>query len=145
MKFITRDTDYALRALLIMAEFLMLEKNKVTIDEIIDEEPLPKRFLRRIFQRLQKNRILCSYKGKDGGFSFLKAPSKIRIIDVVRIFQGDIDITNCLLKGDICPNTGKCILRKRLKGIGRVLIKELEKITIASLLKESIYAKTKGR
>lgn len=133
MNFIARDTDYAIRALVFMAA--SSGKDVVTVDEIVKEDRLPEKFLRRILQRLAKKKVLRSHKGKRGGFSFLKSPGKIRLTDLIEIFQGKLDFTNCLLKGRICPNVNKCLLRKKLKGICFLVKKELEKITIASLSK----------
>lgn len=135
MKFITRDTDYAIRALVFMIRVSKKKPDRViTVDEIVEEEGLPERFLRRIFQRLAKKKILLSYKGKSGGFSFLAHPDKIRVADIVKIFQGDINFTNCLLKTNICPNIGTCMFRKRLKSVNEMVVRELVKIKISSLL-----------
>ncbi len=135
MKFIIRDTDYAVRTLVFMARSAKKEgKDIITVDDIVEELNLPERFMRKILQRLAKEKILVSYKGKDGGFSFLKSPGQIRLTDIIEIFQGKVDITNCLLKGRVCPDVKRCILRKRLKDIGSSLNRELKKITIGSLL-----------
>lgn len=136
MKFIVRNTDYAIRALVFMArQSIKQGKKVVTVGEIVQEEGLPGRFLRRILQTLAKRGVLVSNKGKKGGFSFLKTPAGIKLTDVMEIFQGKIDITNCLLKGRVCPNTRKCVLRKKLKDINGLVQGELGKITIVSLLK----------
>ena len=134
MNFISRDTDYATRALVYMAKMTKKKKDIFTVDEIVKEEHLPERFLRRILQKLAKKELLCSYKGKEGGFSLLKSPKDIRLTDIIKVFQGDVDLTNCFLKGKICPNIKTCALRKKLKGIGRGLDKQLRAITIASLV-----------
>src|SRR3990167_8442484 len=121
MKFITRDTDYALRALVFMANVSVSEdKRIVTVDEIADGQGLPKRFLRRILQRLAKNKVLTSYKGQDGGFSFLKEPSEIGFVDILEIFQGGIDFTNCQLRGKECLDIDECPLRTRLRGVNQI-------------------------
>ena len=133
MNFISRDTDYAIRALVYMAK--MAKNNNIfTVDEIVREEYLPERFLRRILQKVAKKGLLCSHKGKEGGFSLSKAPKDIRLTDIIKVFQGDVDLTNCFLRGEICPNTRTCALRKKLKEIGRGLDRELRGITIASLV-----------
>ncbi len=137
MKFINRDTDYALRALVYMARLFASEKKKiVTVDEIAEKKELPERFLRRILQRLAKNKILCSYKGQDGGFSFLKQPGEIRFVDIIETFQGGIDFTSCILKGERCLDITNCSLRRKIREINLLVDKKLKGITIASLLKE---------
>jgi len=112
MNFISRDTDYAIRALVFMTR--NPRKCVITVDEIVEEEGLPERFLRRILQNLVKKKILVSHKGKKGGFSFSKSPADIKLTDIIEVFQGKVDLTNCLLKGRICPNVKKCALRKKL-------------------------------
>ena len=134
MNFISRDTDYAVRALTFMAR--PSKKDVVTVDEIVEAEHLPERFLRRILQKLAKRKILSSHKGKKGGFSFLKRPDEIKLTDIIEVFQGNVELTNCLLKGQICPNVKTCPLRKRLTKLGQGVDKELRKINIGLLSKE---------
>jgi Rrf2 family protein len=131
MRFVTRDTDYGIRALIYMAK---LKGGTATVDEMALKGKLPKVFLRRILQKLAEKKILSSYKGKSGGFALLSDPGKLRLTDVMKAFQGDIDLTNCLLKGDICPNKKTCRLRKKIKAINLMVIKELDKITLKSLV-----------
>ena len=134
MRFITRDTDYALRALMFMAGALRQEDKKiVTVEDIVAAERLPRVFLRRILQKLAEKRMLSSYKGKSGGFSFAVPPKKISLADVIIIFQGEIDLTNCFLKGRICPNRSACKIRKKIKTINSNVIEKLDGITIEEL------------
>ncbi|MBU1913400.1 MAG: Rrf2 family transcriptional regulator [Candidatus Omnitrophica bacterium] len=134
MRFITRDTDYALRALLFMARALRHENKKiVTVEDIVAEEKLPRVFLRRILQKLAVKGVLSSYKGKAGGFSFAMVPKKISLADVIIVYQGEIDLTNCFLQGKICPNRTRCKVRKKIKAINAKLIKELGGINIEEL------------
>lgn len=135
MRFVSRDMDYAMQALIFMAGHAGQNNKEVfTVDEIAMQNDLPERFLRRILQRLAKGNILFSYKGKNGGFSFAKSPGDVCFTDVIRIFQGDVDLTNCMLKGISCPNQRRCSLRKRLKKINSLVNRELDSITISSLL-----------
>jgi len=134
MNFISRDTDYAIRALAYMAKMAKKKKDVFTVDEIVKKEHLPERFLRRILQKLAKEGVLRSYKGKEGGFSLARSPRDIRLTDIIKVFQGEVDLTNCFLKGKICPDIKTCALRKKLKEIGRGLDRELKDITITSLV-----------
>jgi len=127
-----------MRALIFMARCVNKDgKDIFTVDEIVEKEDLPGRFLRKILQCLAQKGILSSHKGKDGGFSFLKSPNEIYLLDIVNIFQGKLDLTNCLLKGKVCPNVKKCLLREKLKKVNSLVTEELGKITVASLSKRS--------
>ncbi|MDP2921031.1 MAG: Rrf2 family transcriptional regulator [Candidatus Omnitrophota bacterium] len=134
MRFITRDTDYALRAMILMARALRYKDKKViSVEDIVSGEKLPKVFLRRILQKLAEKKILSSYKGKGGGFSFLISPEKISLADVIKVFQGEIDLTNCFLKGKVCPNRPECRVREKIKAISLRVVKDMDNITIEEM------------
>jgi Rrf2 family protein len=129
MKLITRNTDYALRAIC----YISKNKNIVTVDELVKRLGVPRPFMRKILQQLNKKRILVSSKGQGGGFKLKLLPGEIHIVKIMRIFQGPVGLNGCFLKKDICPNRGKCVLRKKLNSIEENVFKQLKEITIASL------------
>jgi len=130
MKLITRNTDYALRALC----YISKHKNVVTVDELVKKLGVPRSFMRKILQQLNKKRILESFRGQGGGFKLKLSSGRIHIIEIMRIFQGQVALNGCFLKKDVCPNKGKCLLRKKLRFIEVNVFKQLKEITIASLL-----------
>lgn len=131
MKLITRDTDYAIRALCYIAK---QKKKIVSVKELARHLKIPHPFLRKILQRLNKKRLLKSYKGKSGGFMLLKNPQKIFMADLIRIFQGPVRLSGHVFKKSLCPHIGACILKKKLDAIEKYVISELESVTIASLI-----------
>ncbi len=131
MKLITRNTDYALRAICYIAK----QDKLVSVTELVRALGIPRPFMRKILQQLNQNKILESYKGQGGGFKLNLLPKKILIIQIMRIFQGEISLNECFLKKDICPNKGKCILRKKIRLIEDSLLTQLKQINIASLIK----------
>ena len=59
MKFVTRDTDYAIQAILLIAEGSLKEKNKIiSVDSIVDKLGLPKEHLRALLKKLASNPTL---------------------------------------------------------------------------------------
>ena len=131
MKLITRDTDYAVRALCFIAKH---EKGIIAVSELTRNLKTPKPFLRKILQILNKKGLLRSYKGKGGGFMLTIAPDKIFLADLIEIFQGSLKLNECIFKKRICPNINTCKLKKRIDTIQRYVISELKDITLASLL-----------
>ena len=132
MKLITRDTDYAVRALVYIARS---GSRIVTSDELVRKLAIPRPFLRKILQALNRSSILKSYKGQGGGFSLGRRPAGIYLADLIAIFQGKVEINKCLFKKRLCPNRSSCLLRSRINGIERRLLEELNSISIASLLR----------
>jgi Rrf2 family protein len=131
MKLITRDTDYAIRALCFMAEH---RKKRVSVAELVKRLKIPRPFLRKILQILNKKRLLKSYRGQDGGFALALPPNKIFLDKLIEIFQGKFKFNNCILRKNICPEMKTCPLRKKIESIERDLTAELKSISIALLL-----------
>ena len=132
MKLITRDTDYAVRAIAFIAKH---KSELVTAGQLARELNIPRPFLRKLLQKLNKHKLLTSYKGKDGGFELAVPPESIHLTDLIRIFQGNFRINECLFKKKICPNVRMCGLKHRIDGIEKRVARELESITIGKLLK----------
>ena len=132
MKLLTRDTDYAVRSLMYMAK---VKRSSVLVSELTRELKIPKAFLRRILQSLSKKEILDSQKGKGGGFRLKLPPKKIFVIDLIRIFQGDLKINECLFKKNVCPDIKNCSLRRKIKQMEKLVFSELKDVSVASLLK----------
>ena len=132
MKLITRDTDYALRAL----GFISGRRNSiVSVSELVRELRIPRPFLRKILQVLNKEGILESHKGKGGGFRLAVSPKKLYLMDLIQIFQGQFQLNECFFKKAICPDVRTCALKKKIDIIEEQVIRELSTITLASLLK----------
>ncbi len=132
MKLITRDTDYALRALC----FIAGEKDKITpAAGLVKKIKIPRPFLRKLLQALHKKGILNSYKGQGGGFSLNRPADKISLVDLIEIFQGPLKLNECLFKRLPCPNVKTCALKRRIDKIEKYVISELRSINLASLLR----------
>lgn len=132
MKLITRDTDYAIRALTCIAG----EKKKVvTVTELFGKLDMPRAYLRKILQRLNKGGLLKSSKGKGGGFSLACNPRKVTVFSIMEIFQGPFQLSEHIFKGKKCPRIKTCRLKKKLDRIDKTVMQQLKAITISSLMK----------
>ena len=131
MKLITRNTDYALRAICYIAKS---KKKVVSVNELVASLKMPRPFLRKILQRLNREGILRSLKGANGGFALHTTAEKIFLTDLIGIFQGALKLNECFFKRKICPNKSKCNLKKIISGIEADVFNKLKKVNIRSLL-----------
>jgi len=131
MKLITRDTDYAIRALVCIAAS---GERIVTVEELASKLSMPRPFLRKVLQVLNKSGILKSYKGKGGGFALGKPAEKVRIVDIMKIFQGPFSLNDHLLKKRKCPYMDVCRLKRKLDAIEEKLYAGLARISIDQLI-----------
>ncbi|MBU0549548.1 MAG: Rrf2 family transcriptional regulator [Candidatus Omnitrophica bacterium] len=133
MKLITRDTDYAIRALVFIGRS---DKAIISVSELVRELKIPKPFLRKILQILNKKNLLRSYKGNKGGFILKKGLEKIFLLDLIKIFQGSLRLNECFLRKSICPNIKTCLLKKKIDKIQKLVTSELENIDLKSLFEK---------
>ena len=132
MKLLTRNTDYAVRAVCYMAAN---RDRMVSVTEIVKNLKIPGPFLRKILQILSKKRMIKSYKGIGGGFVLVKAPNQIRLVELISIFQGALNLNECVFKKMLCPNMKKCPLKKKIDKIEKYVVSQLSSITIGQLIK----------
>lgn len=131
MKLITRNTDYAIRALC----FIAAGKDKtVSVSALVKDLKIPRPFLRKTLQQLTKSGLIVSYKGKGGGFSLGRKIDKIYLSELIKIFQGPLKLNECLFKGKDCPNRFRCSLKKKIDLIEKEVMVKLNAITLGSLL-----------
>ena len=133
MKLLTKNTDYAVRALLVLGAN---EGTYVSAREIANAQHMPYQYLRRILNVLIKERLVESREGGRGGVRLVKDPADMHLTDIMRVFQGRIQISECMFRKKVCANRPKCPLRKRLQKAEDKLIKEFEGITIRTLLND---------
>jgi Rrf2 family protein len=135
VKLITRNTDYAVRALCCIAE---QKQDVISADQLVKSLEMPRPFLRKILQTLNKEGLLNSSKGKGGGFVLAVSPGKITLTDVIKIFQGPIRLNECKFRKSDCSYINDCLLKKKIDEIEKEVITKLKTITIASIIKEEV-------
>jgi len=131
VKLITRNTDYAVRALGCIAE---QKQEVISADQLVKSLNMPRPFLRKILQTLNKKGLLDSSKGKGGGFTLAVPPGEITLTDVMEIFQGPLRLNECKFKKSDCPHINDCPLKKKIDEIEKEVILRLKAITLESLL-----------
>lgn len=130
MKILTRNTDYAVKSLCLIAESNRL----VSVSDLCGQLHIPKAFLRRILQTLNNKGFLNSSKGKGGGFSLARSPRSISLLDIMSVFQSPVKMGNCHRQKQPCPDQRSCNMRKKLKTLEDNILKEVKEISIHSLL-----------
>jgi len=133
MQLLTKQTDYAVRALINLA---LTDFFKDT-GRISQEEQIPYPFLRKILQKLSEENYVETKKGLNGGVRLAKPVSEITLTRLIELFQGEIELSSCMFRKKICDNRKKCVLRKKIKSIEKMVVEEFSGITIADLVKEA--------
>src|ERR1700686_4057858 len=79
---------YALQALMMLARWY--DQGAIRIRDIAYEEGLPEKFLELILLELKNARIVDSVRGAKGGYQLRRAPSEIRLSEIIRLIDGPL-------------------------------------------------------
>jgi Rrf2 family protein len=133
---LSKKSQYAFKALIYLAE--KYNEGPVLIAEISKKRKIPLKFLENILLELKKADMLDSRKGKGGGYFLKKAPSKIRVADVVRLINGPIAMLPCvsLYFYERCSNCNEkqCGLHDMMIEVRDATLSILENRTIRDLV-----------
>jgi Rrf2 family protein len=104
---ITRQADYAVRAIVYLAE--LGPDRRAATSQIAQEKQIPPSFLAKIVSQLSVAGLLQTSRGARGGVSLAKSPEKISLLEVVEAIDGPILLNECVADagacvfGDSCP------------------------------------------
>lgn len=135
---LSSSCKYGIRAVTYIAS--KSKKNgKIGIKQISEDLNLPTPFLAKILQLLAKQKILSSSKGPHGGFSLMKDPKKITLLDIVNTIDGSDTFENCIIHNRSCKSVDEdkliCPIHEDYARIRANLVKLFSKKTIYSLVK----------
>jgi Rrf2 family protein len=134
---LSKKTKYAIRALIALGE--RYQKESVNISFIAETEKIPKKFLEQILLELRNAGFLYSKKGAGGGYSLLKDPQEINLVQVMRLTGGPIAQLPCVSlnfyqRCDECKEESTCGIRDTFKDVRDATLKILSETTIADLI-----------
>jgi Rrf2 family transcriptional regulator, iron-sulfur cluster assembly transcription factor len=137
---LSNSCRYGIRAVIYIASHSSVD-NMIGIKQISADLDLPTPFLAKILQQLARQKILNSSKGPHGGFSLLKDPRNITLLDVVNTIDGYDTFTNCIMHKGTCEGVASekkiCPLHDDYEKTRADLIKLFSKKTIYELVKKA--------
>ena len=87
---ISAKTDYAIRALLALAGVVGEGAGTMSVDALVVDQGLPRKFLESILADLRRGGLVTSRRGPGGGYALARAASQIRLGDVFRAVDGPL-------------------------------------------------------
>jgi Rrf2 family transcriptional regulator, cysteine metabolism repressor len=89
---ITSKSRYAVQALTELARLGALPGGQpVPIAELARRRDIPLQFLEQLFATLRRAGMLQSQRGVKGGYTFVKDPSELTVLDVVQLLEGEFE------------------------------------------------------
>lgn len=127
----SQTTEYAVRAVVMLAH--MKKESLVGSKELAERAKVPTSYLPKLMKNLVKAGIVESRRGVGGGFSLLKSPDEITILDIVNAVEPIGRIRGCPL-GLESHSKVLCPMHARLDQAMAEVESVLSRSTIAELL-----------
>jgi Rrf2 family protein len=90
---ITSKSRYAIQALAELARAGALPGGKpVPIAELARRRDIPLQFLEQLFATLRRAGVLQSQRGVKGGYTFVRDPSEVTVLEVVELLDGELSL-----------------------------------------------------
>lgn len=128
---------YGLRILLDVATHSTQGKPRM-IREIAESQEISEKYISRLVIALRKAGFVKSVRGAGGGYELALPPEKIRLLDVVEVMEGRIELVECREGGErICPRRAFCPAHRLWQDMSRRVRDVLADYTLKDLLRET--------
>jgi Rrf2 family protein len=128
---------YALQGMMALARHY--SQGAVRIRDVAYEEGLPEKFLELILLELKNARMVESVRGAKGGYQLRRAPSDIRLSEIIRLIDGAIapfaDAEQ--LRSLISRDANHRALYQVFLDVRDAAVRILDNTTLADLVKEA--------
>jgi Rrf2 family protein len=102
---ISSKSRYAVLALAELARLGAVPGGQpVPIAELARRREIPLQFLEQLFATLRRGGLLQSQRGVKGGYSFVRDPSEVTVLNVVQLLEGEFDAEAARAGSAVWPN-----------------------------------------
>lgn len=129
---ITRQADYAVRAMIYLAE--LGPQNRASTSQIAQEKKIPPSFLAKIVSQLSVAGLLQTSRGARGGVSLAKDPGQISLLDVVEAIDGPILLNECVGNEGACTFGSTCPMKPVWCDAQKELVTRLENTNFSNMI-----------
>ena len=106
---ITRQADYAVRAVLYLAQ--LGPERRAATSQIAQEKQIPPSFLAKIVSQLSVAGLLQTSRGARGGVALARTPEEISVLEVVEAIDGPILLNECVANSGNCVFGDNCAMK----------------------------------
>ena len=129
---LSKKVEYAILAMQYMAS----HKDEIlSAKEIAQALDISFEFLSKAMQTLMKEGFVTSIQGIKGGYNLARTPDKIAIIEILRAFNENIGLVECLSHGiEDCTRTDNCNIKNPMNKLQHRINYIFQKTTISDLM-----------
>lgn len=128
---LSTTSQYAIRALSCLAR--MQSGETVLGRKLSEEASVPPNYLSKIMLVMRNAGMIEATRGAGGGYRLGRAPSEIRLLDIVSLFEPSVSELECVLGTGPCSDEAPCPAHERWKRVRVNFLEFLEGTTLAEL------------
>lgn len=129
---LSKFTDYSFRALIYLARN---RDRRCTVDELAEKLETSPHHMKKVICKLASNGYIKSSKGRVGGLSLGREPEEIRLGDILRLCEENMNIFECYNDCSVCPlGIRNCKLKDVSREALKKFIGEFEDKTLSDIL-----------
>ena len=135
MKLSTK-TRYSTRILVELA--LNKDQGAVQVSKIASHTKIPVKYLEQLLRTLKQAGLVKTVRGPKGGHLLVENPKDISLGKIVRVFESQTDLVECVSHPENCDMSSECLVRRAWYEATSVLYDKLDGISIADLISDKI-------
>lgn len=128
---LTRRGDYAVRAMLALAEHPA--DGWLSVARISAAMEIPERFLPRVMKELVLCGLVEGRLGRTGGYRLARPASTITLLEVIQAVEPDDGERECVLRGGPCGRNGTCAVHDVFTDARSALLDRLSTARLSEL------------
>lgn len=128
---LSTTSQYAIRALSCLAR--MQSGETVLGRKLSEEASVPSNYLSKIMLVMRNAGLIEATRGAGGGYRLGRAPSTVRLLDIVSLFEPLVGEMECVLGTGPCSDDAPCAVHPRWKEVRNQFVGFLEKTTLADV------------
>ena len=130
---ITRQADYAVRAILYLAQRGPGARASTAL--IAEDQNIPLTFLAKIVSQLSAAGVVRATRGARGGVALARPVDDISLLEIVEAIDGPMRLNECVLDPALCPQSDDCAMRAVWCGAQADLVAKLAHTKFGQMLR----------
>lgn len=139
---LTVGAEYGLRAMVYMSN--NWNGSPIPLHKIAAECEIPENYLSKVLQKLVVAGILRSYRGSKKGFSIVKEPSGISMLEVIEGVEGPLEMYFCVRSPESCKRSAVCPVRMVMMEVQEKALQTYSSTSLQDLLLKSRGLETRA-
>lgn len=106
-----------------------------SLGQVAAEEDISIRYLEQIIIPLRLNRLVKSLRGAGGGYTLTRAPSDIKLSEVLQAVEGNCCLVECVEDKDLCQRSSFCPAYEIWKEGTKVMKDYFDSVSLQDMVK----------